>query len=103
MKSYSLGHVLNLWRKSKEAKLVANDFEKYLSIALRFYVIPELDTLSQNLKTKQFAAYCNEFPAARLKDALEIFNQQTSIAIENRQISEGTRDNYRSTLKRFLE
>ncbi|MBD1929933.1 hypothetical protein H6F74_27420 [Trichocoleus sp. FACHB-90] len=103
MKSYSLGHVLNLWRKSKEAKLVANDFEKYLSIALRFYVIPELDTLSQNLKTRQFAAYCDEFPAARLKDALEIFNQQTSIAIEKGQISEGTRDNYRSTLKRFLE
>ncbi|MBD1895509.1 hypothetical protein [Coleofasciculus sp. FACHB-129] len=103
MKSYSLSHVLNLWRKSKEAKLVANDFEKYLSIALRFYVIPELDPLSQILKTKQFAAYCDEFPSAKLKDALEIFNQQTLIAIENGQISEGTRDNYRSTLKRFLE
>ncbi len=103
MKSYSLSHVLNLWRKSKQAKQVGNDFEKHLSIALRLYVIPELDAQAQNLKTRQFAAYCNNFSVDRLKDALLIFNQQTEIAIGKGLLSEGTRDNYRSTLKRFLE
>jgi integrase len=103
MKSYSLNHVLNLWRKSKQAKQVGNDFEKHLSIALRLYVIPELDSQAQNLKTRQFAAYCNNFSVDRLKDALLIFNQQTEIAIGKGLLSEGTRDNYRSTLKRFLE
>jgi integrase len=103
MKSYSLSHVLNLWRKSKQAKQVGNDFEKHLSIALRLYVIPELDAQAQNLKTRQFAAYCNNFSVDRLKDTLLIFNQQTEIAIGKGLLSEGTRDNYRSTLKRFLE
>jgi hypothetical protein len=103
MKNYSLSHVLKLWRKSKEAKNIDANFEKYLSIALRLYVIPELDPNGQRIKTKQFAAYCNDFSVAKLKDALEIFDQQTRNAIEAKQISEGTKQNYRCTLKRFLE
>ena len=103
MKSYSLSHALKLWRKSKEAKNIDANFEKYLSVALRLYVIPELDPNAQRIKAKQFAAYCNDFSVAKLKDALEIFDQQTRNAIEEKQISEGTKQNYRYTLKRFLE
>lgn len=103
MKSYSLSHALKLWRKSKEAKNIDANFEKYLSIALRLYVIPELDPNAQRIKAKQFGAYCNDFPVAKLKEALDLFDQQTRNAIEVKQISQGTSENYRCALKRFLE
>jgi hypothetical protein len=100
---YSLGYVLKLLCKSKEFQNCDSNFEKYLSIALRQYVLPELDANANGLKPKQFAAYCISLPIGQIKNALEVFDRKTTVLIEQGQLSEATKNNYRSSLKRFLD
>ncbi len=102
MNPYSLSYVLNLWQKAKDSQQMSAHGKKALSIALRQYVIPELDPDTDSLTTRQFDAYCQTFTADKLKDALEIFDQKTQKEIELEQLSPRTRDNYRSALKRFI-
>jgi hypothetical protein len=103
MTVYSVSYALNLWHNSKNSQKVDANFEKYLSIALRQYVFTQLDKSAKNLTAKQFHTYCQQVPLEQLKNALAIFDVQTKIAIEKGEISENTRDNYRSALRRFLE
>lgn len=101
---YSLSRVLILWRKTQEFKDCASkSLEKHFSIALRLYVLPQVDSGAQNLKPQQLASYGDQLPIRRLKDALEIFELQSKIAVEQGRLSEGTRNNYRSALKRFMD
>ena len=102
MKGYSLSYALKLWRKSRESRNVDANFEKYLGIALRFYVFPELDNRGGNLKPKEFTAYCDSLTIDKLKDALTIFECLTKAAIDRGNLSAETVNNYRSSLKRFL-
>ncbi len=102
MKAYSLSYALELWRKTKEVKNVDPNFEKYLSLALRQFIIPILDPEASALKTKEFDAYCHQLTVDKLQDALELFDQQSSIAIEKGELTKGTRNNYYHPLKRFL-
>jgi hypothetical protein len=102
MKGYSLSYALKLWRKSRESRNVDANFEKYLSIALRFYVFPKLDDWDGTLKPKEFAAYCDRLTVDKLKDALTIFEYLTKITIDRGNVSAETVNNYRSSLKRFL-
>ena len=103
MKKYSLGQALNLWRKSKSCQSSDPNFEKYLFLALRLYVLPQVDPEAKYIKTKEFAAYCTNLFIDLLENALEILDQQTNAAIEEGQISKGTRDNYRYPLRHFME
>jgi len=102
MNKYSLGYALQLWRKSRESQNIDVNFEKYLSIALRLYVFPELDPESKNIKAKEFTAYCSKLTVDKLKNALIIFECRTQTTIDRGDICFHTNDNYRSALKRFL-
>ncbi len=101
MHQFSLNSALDLWRNSHEAQNVSANFEKYLSIALRNYVIPVIDEV--NLKTTDFATYCDELTVDRLKDSVTIFEEQFALAVEQGLISKSTGKNYRSALNRFMQ
>ncbi|MBW4628739.1 MAG: hypothetical protein KME49_25295 [Brasilonema octagenarum HA4186-MV1] len=103
MQQYTLTYTLDLWQISHKFKKVDGNLEKYLSIALRKYVLTELDPKIKNFQLDEFAAYGNDFPVAQLKDALQIFERQITKAIENKEISTKTAKNYRSAVKRFFE
>jgi len=103
MKKYSLSHALNLWRKSESFQKSDPNFEKYFCLALRQYVLPQVDAEAKALKPKQFDAYCTRLSIDLLENALEIFDQQTDVAIAAGQLSKETRDNYRYPLRRFME
>ena len=102
MKGHSLSYALKLWRKSRESRNVDANFEKYLSIALRFYVFPKLDEWGGTLKPREFGIYCDGLTVDKLKDALTIFEYLTKAKIERGNLSAETVNNYRSSLKRFL-
>ncbi len=102
MESYSLGYALKLWHKSKTAKNVGKSFDKNLSIALRKYVIPALDTSVNKLSNKAFTEYAGLFSVNRLNNCLTIFDQQAQVAIANGQLSSQTKDIYYSALRRFI-
>jgi len=76
---------------------------KYLKIALRRYVLPEIDPAVEEMKTKEFAAYCEKFEVYQLKKALEIFERLADFAVESGKLSDGAKRNYRSALNRFLD
>lgn len=103
MGQYTLGYALDLWHISHRSKKADANFEKFLSIALRKYVLPKLGTTTKKIKIDEFVAYSKNFPVAQLKEALQIFDYQINRAIENNEISANTAKNYRSALKRFLE
>lgn len=100
MTHYSLGRVLTMWRKSVEVQKADSNLEKYLSIAIRLYVLPVLENEAHNLKCCP-PSYL-ELPVEQLHNALEIFDQQSSIATQEGQLAKGTKDNYRSALQRFI-
>ena len=101
MEEYTLSRALKLWETSKDAKSVGTNFNKYLSIALRLYIFPELDPSAKNLRVEEFASFCDRLPAAQLKGALDIFDRRFAEAVEKGRISRSTGRNYRSSLKRF--
>ncbi|MBD2215073.1 hypothetical protein H6G27_35305 [Nostoc linckia FACHB-104] len=76
---------------------------KYLKIALKRYVLPEIDPTVEQMKTKEFANYCEKFEVYELKKALEIFERLANLAVEAGNLSEGAKRNYRSALTRFLD
>jgi integrase len=101
MEEYTLGCALKLWETSKDAKSVGTNFDKYLSIALRLYVFPELDPNAENLKMEDFTSFCERLPVTQLKGALDIFEQRFAKAVEKGRTSRSTGRNYRSSLRRF--
>ncbi|MBD1895508.1 hypothetical protein [Coleofasciculus sp. FACHB-129] len=103
MEQYTLGRALKLWETSIDAKNVGINFDKYLSIALRQYVFPELDPVAQNLKVEEFASFCERLPVAQLNGALDIFDRQFEKAVEKGRTSRSTGRNYRSTLRQFIQ
>jgi hypothetical protein len=103
MKIYSLNYALNLWKNSKEYQNIDANYPKYLSISLRKYVFTDFDEQAKNLTTKQFDTYCQGVAVEQIKDALAIFDIQTEIAVEEGKLSEKTKNNYRSALRRFIE
>lgn len=103
MEQYTLSHVLDLWRASVTSKNVGANFEKYLSIALRLYVLPELDSKAKKLTITEFAAFCDELSVAKLDNALSIFDRRFNAAVERSETSRSTGKNYRSALRKFLE
>jgi integrase len=102
MQQYTLSYALNLCRNSNEAKMIDANFQKYLSIVLRQYVLPKLDPSINHLAIDKFDEYSDKFLVVQLKDALSIFETSLSSAIKNNQVSVRTGSNYRSALKRFL-
>ena len=103
MEQYTLSHALKLWKTSIDALNVGINFDKYLSIALRQYVFPELDPNAQNLKVEEFASFCDQLPATQLKGALDIFDRQFEKAVEKGRTARSTGRNYRSTLRQFTQ
>ncbi len=103
MEQYTLGRTLKLWKTSIDAKNVGINFDKYLSIALRQYVFPELDPVAQNLKSEEFASFCERLPVNQLNGALDIFDRQFEKAVEKGRTAQSTGKNYRSTLRQFIQ
>jgi hypothetical protein len=101
MEQYTISHAFKLWQTSKDAKSVGANFDKYLSIALRLYVFPELEPKAQNLKMEDFTAFCDQLPVTRLNGALDIFERRFAKAVEQGRTSRSTGRNYRSSLRRF--
>lgn len=102
MNKYTVAYALNLWNNSKKSQNIDVNFEKYLSLALRKFVFTQFDEEAKNLTTKQFYTYCQQVDIEQLKDALTFFDVQTKIVIERGKMSEKTRNNYRSSLARFI-
>lgn len=102
MPQYTLSHTFELWRNSKEAKMVDANFEKYLSLALRLYVFPKLNPKAESLSSSEFSTFCDTFLVEDLKDALNIFDLQFASAVQANQTARSTGRNYRSALKRFI-
>ena len=99
---YSLGSVLESWRNCSEMSQRSPNCEKYLSLALRLYVLPEIDPQAQGLKKAEFDDYCSSMTVDRLKDALEIFDRQFAVAVAQGKTAVSTGKNYRSALKQFM-
>jgi len=103
MQRYTLSYALELWQNSPESQGIDSNFQKYLSIALRQYVLPQLDPKAQNLNSSQFQTYSDEFLVNRLQDALKIFERSLASAVDSKEITINTGKNYRSAIKRFLK
>jgi len=81
---------------------MGNSFNKNLSIALRFYVIPGLDLEFGILKPKELAEYATLIPLEILRQCLKIFKEQSDFAITTGKLSPNTRNNYQSCLSQFM-
>lgn len=100
---YTLNQALHLWRKSKESRTVSPDFEKYLLIALRKYIIPTLYPELGVISSKDFKSYTNQLIVKDLDNAIAIFQETSNLAVENKKLSKGTQNNYYSVVKRFID
>lgn len=99
MKRYTLSRAIGLWARAKETQQADPNSLKFLKAALKGYVLPAIDADARQLKTKEFASYCETVDAYELKDALFTFDDLVAKA----PIAEGTRRNYRSALSRFMK
>ena len=70
MLQYTLSHALDLRRTSRAAGRTNDNFEKYLSLALRLYVFPALDKSPENFEASKFSTYCDTFMVAELRDSI---------------------------------
>lgn len=101
MKKYTLSHAIGLWSRSKETKNSDPNSLKYLKVALKQYVLPNLYPEVIDLKTKEFASFCETIDVYKLNKAIDIFDARTAVAMNKQILSDGSRRNYRSALKRF--
>ena len=102
MSSYTLDYAFKAWAKVHPPEKLAVDFERKLSMALRFYVFPELDPESPKLKPKQLEQYAQSLDLEKLKRAVAIFDRHTEAAMADGKLSPRTRANYRSVLVQFV-
>jgi hypothetical protein len=103
MKRYTLSHAIGLWSRCKETKESDPNSLKYLKVALKQYVLPSLHPEVVDLKTKEFASFCETVDVYKLDQAIEIFEAQTEMALQQQLLSDGSRRNYRAALKRFMK
>jgi hypothetical protein len=79
---------------------------KHLQTALRWHVLPEVDSsfYPDKLKAQEFKRYCSRLPINRLSpDAiLDIFENNFDAAVAAGRLSKSTKGNYSSALGRFL-
>jgi hypothetical protein len=102
MTSYTLGYALKAWANADIASKQGIHFDKNLSIALRYYVIPEISLEKLILKPKELHEYAQTLNLEQSKDAMEIFERCSDEAISLGKLSTKTRANYRSALGIFI-
>lgn len=99
---YSLDYAFRTWDKAHSSQTMETAFGKKLSVALRFFVIPELEPELTLLKPKELNDYSQKFRIERLKNALDIFDRRSDEAMASQKLSPRTRANYRSALVQFM-
>ncbi len=99
--SYKLNQVLQWWRTSQQYSQSASKLEKFLSIALRHYVIPNVDSQVNSLSVKEFEDYCSSTSVVILKEAMLVFEVALGEKVKQGKVKASTGKNYRWALNKF--
>lgn len=98
---YSLSQTLYLCRKAPDSPFTSPQFSKFLSAALRYYVLPQILAVDEVISVNEAEKVAQQVSIFQLREMESIFAQTSSEAIACGKISQGTINNYRSALNRF--
>ncbi|WP_373479221.1 hypothetical protein [Geminocystis sp.] len=98
---YTLAQVNHLSKQASDSPFTSVQFSKYLSTALRHYVLPTVLKVEDVIAASDFEKISGQVSIIDLKDMVSIFDRCSQSDISANKISQGTINNYKSALGRF--
>ncbi|WP_373479220.1 hypothetical protein [Geminocystis sp.] len=103
MKNLSLNQAIQKWRTSPQYESSGVNTDKFLNIVLRQYLIPQINQSYSTMTVEQVDQYISTQSVLVLKDAMTIFDLVLDIKVKEGKVKSRTGNNYRCTLKKFLD